>query len=119
MSYFLETEDLPWRQSPSDGVQWKKLRYDEESGLSTVLLQFEPGAAYAPHRHPEGEQYLVLSGSLTDGENTYGEGTYVYHPPGSVHAPRSAEGCLLFVTLPQPVELLEGDVSMGGSSAES
>ena len=30
------------------------------------------------------------------------------HAPGSVHQPRSREGCLLFVSLPRPIEDLEG-----------
>jgi len=46
----------------------------------------------------------VLSGSLEDGGATYGQGTFVHHPPGSAHCPSSAEGCLLFVTLPRPIE---------------
>jgi hypothetical protein len=46
----------------------------------------------------------VLSGTLEDGGRTYGKGTYVHHPPGSAHRPRSPEGCLLFVALPRPIE---------------
>ncbi len=100
-------DELDWRDSPFPGVRWKKLHYDPETGRSAVLLRFEPGAAYGAHRHPEGEEYYVLEGSLEDGGRSYGAGTYVRHPPGSVHKPSSAEGCLLFVTLPRPVELLE------------
>ena len=91
-SEFLDTEDLDWRESPYPGVLWKKLHYDPESGHSTVLLQFSPGAHYGTHRHPQGEEYLVLEGTLQDQGKSYGPGTYVYHPPGSVHRPRSAQG---------------------------
>ena len=58
------------------------------------------------HRHPGVEQYLVLEGSLTDGGKTYGAGTWVHHPPGSTHRPSSREGCLLYVTLDLPIELV-------------
>ena len=102
----VDTNQLPWRSTPFPGVRWRKLAFDGPQGLSTVLLEFAPGAAYGAHRHPEGEQYYVLSGSIRDGARTYGPGTYVRHPPGSVHAPVSAEGCLLFVTLPHPIELV-------------
>ena len=106
-SVHIATESLPWRKSPYEGVTWKKLHFDERSGESAVLLRFEPGASYGTHRHPEGEQYLVLAGTLEDGGRSYGQGTYVRHPPGSVHCPRSEQGCLLFVSLPRPIEDLE------------
>jgi anti-sigma factor ChrR (cupin superfamily) len=105
-SDYVDTDALPWRDTPYEGVRFKKLAFDRDRGLSTVLLEFAPGARYGTHRHPEGEQYLVLSGSLTDGGHTWGAGTYVRHEPGSVHTPRSDEGCRLFVTLPKPIELL-------------
>lgn len=102
----LDANELEWRDTPHDGVQWKKLRFDPESGESAVLLRFAPGSEYGAHRHPKGEQYFVLEGSLDDGASTYGPGRYVYYPPGSAHRPCSAEGWLLFVTLPAPIEEL-------------
>ena len=103
-SVYVDAAALPWRDTPCAGVRWKKLEFEAASGRSAVLLRFEPGAAYLPHRHPAGEEYLVLEGSLEDGGRTYGAGTYVHHPPGSAHRPSSRAGCLLFVTLPQPIE---------------
>ena len=88
---------------------FKKLFHDRESGRSAVLVEFEPGAKYGAHRHPAGEEYLVLEGSLEDGGRTRGRGSYVYHPPGSAHRPTSEEGCLLFISLPEPVEILDGE----------
>jgi anti-sigma factor ChrR (cupin superfamily) len=105
-SLYVDGESTPWRDTPHDGVRWKKLRYDPGSGRSAVLLRFEAGARYGAHRHPGGEEYLVLEGSLEDGGRSYRAGTYVHHPPGSSHAPSSKEGCLLFVTLPAPIEEL-------------
>jgi len=104
---YVAVDDLPWRDSPYAGVRWKKLHFDPATGESAVLLRFEPGAAYGTHRHPAGEQYLVLEGSLEDAGRTYGKGTYVRHAAGSIHRPSSKEGCLLFVTLPNPIEDLE------------
>ena len=102
----VDSRSLPWRDSPHPGVRWKKLEFDPASGHSAVLLHFRPGAIYGAHRHPEGEQYLVLAGSIRDGDATWGPGSYVHHPPGSTHQPRSDEGCLLFVSLPAPIEPL-------------
>ena len=106
-SLFVDSGSLPWRETPYDGVRWKKLAFDPDSGHSAVLLRFEPGAEYGAHAHPEGEEYWVLEGSLEDGGRTYGAGTYVHHPAGSVHRPASREGCLLFVSLPRPIEPVE------------
>ena len=106
--HYVESEALPWRPTPYAGVEWKKLRFDPQSGESAVLLRFQPGARYGRHRHPAGEQYLVLEGRLQDAGRTWGPLSYVRHAPGSVHEPRSDEGCLLFVTLPAPIEDLHG-----------
>lgn len=107
MSLYVDSAAQPWRDTPYPGVRWKKLRFDETTGASAVLLEFEPGAAYGRHRHPGGEEYWVLEGSMEDGGNTYGPGTYVYHPPGSLHRPSSLEGCRLVVLLPRAIEELE------------
>jgi anti-sigma factor ChrR (cupin superfamily) len=105
-SLVLDSAALPWRDTPFPGVRWKKLSFDPASGSSAVLLAFEAGAAYGAHRHPGVEQYLVLEGSIEDGAGSYGRGTFVHHPPGSVHRPSSRQGCLLYVTLERPIELL-------------
>lgn len=103
-SLYIDPADLPWRSSPHAGVSWKKLRYDPVTGASAVLLRFEPGAQYGRHRHPGGEDYLVLEGSLEEGGQTWSAGSFVHHPVGSAHRPSSAAGCLLFVTLPRAIE---------------
>lgn len=95
---------LPWRDTPHAGVSWKKLFFDPVSGHSAVLLRFLPGASYGAHRHPAGEEYLVLEGSVEDGAALAAEGTWVRHPAGSMHRPRSSEGCLLYVRLFAPIE---------------
>lgn len=101
------SEAVPWRDTPHAGVQWKKLFFDAATGESTVLLRFAPGASYGAHRHPAGEQYFVLEGSLEDAGATYGSGSYVRHAPASSHRPSSRAGCLLLVMLPRPIEPLD------------
>jgi anti-sigma factor ChrR (cupin superfamily) len=106
-SLYIDTSSVDWRDSPHPGVRWKKLHFDRDSGESAVLLHFAPGASYGTHRHPQGEEYLVLEGSLEEGGKTWGAGTYVRHAPDSVHRPSSRDGCLLFVRLPRPIEDLD------------
>jgi len=105
-SLYVDGASLPWRDTPCAGVAWKKLHFDAAIGRAAVLLRFAPGARYDAHRHPAGEEYLVLEGSLQDGGMSWGAGSWVRHAPGSVHAPSSAEGCEVFVSLPAPIETL-------------
>jgi anti-sigma factor ChrR (cupin superfamily) len=107
----VDANELPWRPTPYPGVEWKKLAFDarppaEGGGASAVLLKFAPGATYGAHRHPRGEQYFVLEGSLEDGGQTWRAGSYVQHGPNSAHRPSSKDGCVLFVTLAAPIEIL-------------
>ena len=57
-SLVLDSAGLPWRETPFEGVRWKKLFFDATSGRSAVLLSFSAGAAYGTHRQaafPPGE----------------------------------------------------------------
>lgn len=96
---------MPWRAfDEAPGVSFKVLKTHRPGTGVTLLLQFEPGSAYPTHRHPAGEEYYVLEGELSEGPRTYGAGTYVCHPPGSVHRPVSEGGATVIVFLPQGIE---------------
>jgi anti-sigma factor ChrR (cupin superfamily) len=104
----LDVESLPWQDfEDAPGVRYKVLRHHAGRRGVTLLLRFDPGARYPAHRHPDGEEYYVLEGSLQDGTRSYGPHTYVYQPPGSTHRPESAAGCVLLVTLPAHIEILD------------
>jgi len=93
---------LPWTSSPAYGVQRRMLyREGEEKARATSIVRYEPGSAFAPHEHPEGEEFLVLEGTFQDERGDYSAGTYVRNPPGSSHTPASAQGCVIFVRLQQ------------------
>jgi anti-sigma factor ChrR (cupin superfamily) len=105
----VDSAALAWRDFPeAPGVRFKVLRHHEERRGITLLLQFDPGAHYPTHRHPAGEEYYVLDGSLRDGAQSYGAGAYVYHAPGSMHRPASPGGCVLLVMLPAHIEVVDG-----------
>ena len=104
----VDTDRRDWRPFPeAPGVRYKVLRHHPDRRGITLLLQFDAGAAYPAHRHPEGEEYFVLEGTVQDGGRSYGAHTYVYHAPGSAHKPASGTGCTLLVTLPAAIERLE------------
>ncbi len=97
----------PWKGFPEvPGVEYRVLRKHAEHGGLTLLLRFAKGATYPAHEHPGGEEYYMLDGDLRDGGRTYGRNAYVFHPPGSVHAPSSPGGAEILVLLPQAIRLV-------------
>jgi quercetin dioxygenase-like cupin family protein len=106
-SKFLDTSAMDWRAfDEAPGVAFRVLKTHRPGTGVTLMLRFAAGAAYPAHRHPEGEEYYVLDGELTDGPRSYGAGTYVWHPPGSVHRPSSAKGATVLIVLPAAIEIV-------------
>lgn len=96
----VDSTALPWVASPAPLVQRRLLeREGGEVARATSVVRYAPGARFEAHRHDLGEEILVLEGTLCDAAGSYGPGTYLKNPPGSVHAPFSPEGCILFVKL--------------------
>jgi len=91
---------LPWVDSPALGVQRRMLERDgAEAARATSMVRYAPGARFASHTHPQGEEIFVLEGVFTDEFGSHGAGSYIKSPSGSSHAPSSVPGCLLFVKL--------------------
>ncbi|MFD2229071.1 cupin domain-containing protein [Alkalimarinus sediminis] len=91
-----------WVASPSAGVFRKRLAFSEgPTGHVTSIVKYEKGADFSAHKHPLGEEILVLEGVFSDETGDYGAGTYIRNPPGSQHTPFSKEGCTIFVKLNQ------------------
>lgn len=98
----IRSGEMDWTSSPAGGVLRKPLAREEaERGHATSIVRYEPGARFARHEHPLGEEILVLEGVFSDESGDYGPGTYLRNPPGSSHAPFSENGCVLFVKLHQ------------------
>lgn len=96
----IETASMDWEKSPSAGVSRKKLeRQAAESGPVTSVVRYLPDSVFSSHKHPLGEEILVLDGVFEDEYGSYPTGTYIRNPPGSFHAPRSTGGCDLLVKL--------------------
>ncbi len=98
----IETEKMDWSASPSPSVFRKRLaRAGAEHGHATSVVKYEPGAMFKTHRHPKGEEILVLDGVFSDEHGDYPTGTYLRNPDGTSHAPYSKHGCVLLVKLCQ------------------
>lgn len=91
---------LDWLPSPAKGVERRMLfRIGDEKARATSIVRYAPNSEFAPHGHPGGEEFLVLEGTFQDETGDFPVGTYVRNPPGTAHAPKSADGCTIFVKL--------------------
>ena len=94
-SRYVDVESLPWKPTPYAGVDIKILMEDPETGMTTSLTRFAPGAELPLHEHVALEQSWVLSGRLVDHEGEATAGNYVWRPAGSRHVARAPEGALV------------------------
>ncbi len=91
-----------WVASPQFGVERVLLdRVGGEVARATSLVRYAQGTKFPPHKHPGGEEILVLSGTFSDESGDYPAGWYLRNPPGSSHRPHSDPGALILVKLHQ------------------
>ncbi|ALH96083.1 cupin domain-containing protein [Acinetobacter equi] len=99
-------DDYEWIKSPGGEVNRMMLdRIGEEQARATSLVEFAPNSQFPEHKHPLGEEVLVLSGVFTeDKEQHYPTGWYMRNQHQSVHQVSSERGCRIFVKLMQMTE---------------
>jgi len=105
----MNVASLTWEPSEYLGVSFHWLRQDEVTGTITAFAKIAPGCLYAAHRHPGGEDCLVLRGGFRDRRGEYHAGDFVYYEPGSIHYDFQAlegEECIVFVVAHGGLELL-------------
>ena len=98
----LTPHQYQWIASPQDGVERIMLdRIGAEQARATSIVRYAPGSFFPPHRHPGGEEILVLDGTFSEDSVDYPAGWYLRNPPGSSHRPSSGVGAVIFVKLQQ------------------
>lgn len=96
----IQTDEVPWVPSPASGVERRMLERDgTEAARATSIVRYAPGASFPSHVHDLGEEIFVLEGVFSDESGDHGPGTYLQNAPGSMHAPYSTDGCVIFVKL--------------------
>lgn len=110
-SRYVDVASLPWKSTPTPGIDMKILMHDPNSGNLTALFRWEPGTELARHEHVEIEQTYVLSGSIVDEEGEVTEGNYVWRPRGNRHIARSPHGALVLSFFLKPNKFLDGDLA--------
>ncbi|MEZ5660755.1 MAG: cupin domain-containing protein [Burkholderiaceae bacterium] len=107
-SRYVAVDALPWVPTRFPGVDLKVLFEDPQSGLSTALTRFAPGAMLPDHEHVGLEQSFVLEGALHDDEGVARAGDYVWRPPGSRHTAHAPEGCVVLSMFMKPNRFFDG-----------
>lgn len=110
-SRYVEVEGLPWKPTPTPGVDMKILLQDKETGLLTALFRWQPGTELPLHEHVEIEQTFVLEGSIVDEEGEVRKGDYVWRPAGNRHIARSPNGALVLSFFLKPNRFLTGNLA--------
>lgn len=96
----VNSEELPWVDSPMPGVQRRMLERDgKEVARATSIVRYAPGSYFSAHTHSGGEEFIVLEGVFSDEHGDFGPGTYVRNPVGSSHTPYSKAGATIIVKL--------------------
>lgn len=91
----INTRREAWRPGLIDGLEVMPLH--AWGSEHVALVRWAPDTVFHPHRHPGGEEILVLDGVFQDEQGTYPAGTWLRNPPGSVHRPWSDGGCTIWV----------------------
>lgn len=98
----VNSNELPWVDSPLPGVQRRMLERDgEEVARATTIVRYEPNSYFSPHTHGGGEEFLVLDGVFSDEMGDFPKGMYVRNPIGSSHKPHTKDGTTILVKLQQ------------------
>ncbi len=100
-STYVDVPSIPWQPTRFPGIEAKTLMANN-TGMSTVLMRWAPGAWLPHHEHVAMEQTFVLEGSFADHAGVCRAGNYVWRRPGSRHDAWTDEGCLVLAFFLQP-----------------
>lgn len=110
--YIVRTSAQEWIPLIEEGIHYngifvKSLLFNKEKQRSTtILIKFEPGAAYPYHNHPAGEELFVLEGEAIIEGATLKAGDYLHTPINFKHSVKTDLGCTILFVVPEEVEIL-------------
>ena len=107
----VSVDTLPWKPTPTPGIDMKILVQDEQTGLLTALFRWQPGTVLALHEHVEIEQSYVLEGEFYDDDGVYSAGNFAWRPKGHRHIAKSDKGALVLCFFLKPNKFLDGDLA--------
>lgn len=93
-----------------DGITISRLDLDLTSRQIYCFVRLVPGAKFPRHRHTAPEEILMLEGDLIIDGQTYHPGDYIYSQPGSIHQPRTDDGCLVIVRASIDDQIIDDEI---------
>jgi quercetin dioxygenase-like cupin family protein len=109
-SRYIDVATLPWKPTPTPGIDMKVLMSFPETGLLTALFRWQPGTQLPLHEHVEVEQTYVLEGRIVDDEGEVRAGDFVWRPRGNRHLARAPEGALVISFFLKPNKFIGGEL---------
>ena len=101
----IDTSTVEWEERFNEklgrSLFRKNLFEDAETGMEIRLVRYPAGVVNPWHTHPCAHGMYVLEGTLATNAGTFGPGTFVWFPEGSVMqhgATAEADVTVLFVT---------------------
>ena len=93
--YEAEFEPLVTDRGENDGSVLQ-LDRSKPLGVGFNVYKIDPGYTTIPHEHRGNEEFLVISGDLTDNDGTvYREGDLVWLKAGTQHCSYTKNGCIV------------------------
>src|SRR5512135_3345013 len=86
----LDTASMQWREAA--GMSHKWLDRVDAPASDTRMVESAAGGSLDAPAEGQGEQILVLEGTLADERGEYAAGTYLRNPPGAWGTLHSAAG---------------------------
>jgi anti-sigma factor ChrR (cupin superfamily) len=109
-SRYIDVAAMPWKPTPTPGIDMKVLMSFPETGLLTALFRWQPGTQLPLHEHVEVEQTYVLEGRIVDDEGEVRAGDFVWRPRGNRHLARAPEGALVISFFLKPNKFIGGEL---------
>jgi quercetin dioxygenase-like cupin family protein len=109
-SRYVDVASLPWKPTPTPGIDMKVLMSFPETGLLTALFRWQPGTQLPLHEHVEVEQTYVLEGRIVDEEGEVRAGDFVWRPRGNRHLARAPDGALVISFFLKPNKFIGGEL---------
>lgn len=109
-SRYIDVASLPWKPTPTPGIDMKVLMSFPETGLLTALFRWQPGTQLPLHEHVEVEQTYVIEGRIVDDEGEVRAGDFVWRPRGNRHLARAPDGALVISFFLKPNKFIGGDL---------
>lgn len=109
-SRYIDVASLPWKPTPTPGIDMKVLMSFPDSGLLTALFRWQPGTRLPLHEHVEVEQTYVLEGRIVDDEGEVRAGNFVWRPRGNRHLARAPDGALVISFFLKPNKFIGGEL---------